>query len=499
MKSNTHTFNFKWWVLLTAFIFGAFHLIIALLNHYYFRTFTFDYGVYNFAYYHFAHLGLPPVPLYNIFVSYPIHFLQDHFSLTLIFLSPLYWLTGNVFGTYLLLLIQWAVVLWGGWCSFKLILYKTRRQAFALLAFIYYYVLYGRYSSYQSDCNLAIMGAAVLPAFFYYYEIKHKWGLILSFIFLLLNREDLPLCLFFICIYLMWANRKDKSQLKRAMVLAVVSLLSFVLIMNVFIPLLEDENKKFGLFEYTALGSSPGSALVFILTHPFKAFSYLYTNHSGDPQYDQEKISFYILYGVSGAIILLFRPAYLICLIPILAKKMFNDNPVRWGYEMYYSIEVASLLPIFVFSILGDIKWDWLKYSLGLIVCTMSAIATYYAISISFNNGLGNYKYNVFSESFYKAPDFCKGAHTILGMIPEAASVSASGDFVPHLAQRDKIYYYPHIGDSEFICINRNGNTYPVSREEYDKTTNSFLRDPEWKLVAVSGPVLLLKKVDKGR
>lgn len=478
-------------------ILGLFHLLITLLDHYHFKTFTYDYGVYNFAFYHFAHGQNPPVPMYKVFVPYPIHFLQDHFSLTLIFLSPLYWLTANVFGSYLLLVIQWAFVLFGGWCSFKLIYHKFQNSTFALLAFIYYFVLYGRYSMYQSDCNLAIIGAAMLPVFFYYFETKHKWGTLLSFVFLILNREDLPLCLFFICLYLMLVYRKEIGRLKLAAWLAAISLLAFILIMQVLIPALEDENKKFGLFEYSALGSTPGTALKFIFLHPLKTLSYLFVNHSDNPQYDKEKISFYVLYGLSGGLLLIFRPAYFICLIPILAKKMFNDNPVRWGYEMYYSIEVASLLPIFVFSILGDLKWPRLRVILASMLCVSTLLITTYAIRISFNNGLGNYKYNVFSSDFYKVPPGVLETHGLLKMIPDKAAVCASGDLIPHLAQRDKIYYYPSVNDADYLCVNTGSNTYPVSREEFDNRLNELLRSPDWQLIAVSGKVMLLKKSGK--
>ena len=494
LKFFSNTFNFKWWVYLTVIIFGLFHLLIAILDHYYFRTFTYDYGVYNFAFYHFAHVAVPPVPMYKVFVPYPIHFLQDHFSLSLILLSPLYWITANVFGSYLLLIIQWAFVLFGGWCTFKLIYHKFQNTTFALLAFVYYFVLYGRYSSYQSDCNLAIIGAAMLPAFFYFFEIKHMWGTLISFVFLVLNREDLPLCLFFICLYLLLAYRKEIKQVKLAGWLAAFSLIAFVLIMQVIIPALEDENKKFGLFEYTALGSSPGGALTYILLHPIKTLSYLFVNHSGDHQYDKEKISFYVLYGLSGGLLLIFRPAYFICFIPILAKKMFNDNPVRWGYEMYYSIEIASLLPIFVFSIIGDLKWPRLRVVLAAMLCISTFTITTYAIRISFNSGLGNYKYNVFSSDFYKLPPGVVQTHALLDLIPANAAVCASGDLIPHLAQRDKIYYYPSVNDADYLCVNTGSNTYPVSREEFDKRLNEMLRSPDWHLLAVSGKVMLLKK-----
>lgn len=90
---------------------ASLHLFIVLINHFYFRTYAYYYGVYNFAFYDYAHLGNHPIPLLFDFSNST--FLQDHFSLLLIVLSPFYWLLNLFFGTYSLLLIQWGAIIYG--------------------------------------------------------------------------------------------------------------------------------------------------------------------------------------------------------------------------------------------------------------------------------------------------------------------------------------------------------------------------------------------------
>src|ERR1043165_9970817 len=98
---NTSIFNRRSLVLLFLILLGGINLLIVVVNHYYFRTYAFDYGVYNFAFYDFAHGRISPCPIY-LFI-HPVTFLQDHVSLTLLVLSPLYWLLHPIAGTYSLL------------------------------------------------------------------------------------------------------------------------------------------------------------------------------------------------------------------------------------------------------------------------------------------------------------------------------------------------------------------------------------------------------------
>ncbi len=484
--------------LITWIVFGCFallNLLIPLVNHYLFRTFTWDYGTYNFAFYDYAHFRVSPCPLYSIFVPYGISFIQDHVSITLILFAPFYWLLTPFTHTYTLLILQWAFVLYGAWATHRLIFYKFKNEWFALLALVYYFVLFGRFSMHHSDCNLAIIGASMLPVFFYYFETKNRTGMILSFLFLCLNREDMPLCLGFIGLYLAIAHRKDKQQLRLGILISIVSLLFFFFIFAFIIPALEDENKKFNLFDYSVLGANPIEAIRFLMVNPGKAISYLFYNHSNDPNNDWLKASFYIVYGLSGGIILFFRPLMFLCFLPIVAKKMYNDTTFRWGYETYYSIEIASLLPILVFSIIGNIKINKHKIFSACIVCIVCMGVTYYCINNSNNGGLSNIKYFFYKPEFYRSHLNSNLVHKLLNEIPDSAAISASDNMVAHLSQRKKIYHFPYIDDASIVCVDRQSNTYPVMPDKFNEELNKLILDPSWKLEAVSGTFYLLKRV----
>src|SRR6218665_3281533 len=134
---------------------GLIQLGIPLANHYYLRTYAFDYTAYNFAFYDYAHFRISPCPIYLF--PYAVTFLQDHFSITLMLFAPLYWLLGWLTGTYTLLIIQWAIVLMGARFTYKLILLKTDDNHLSLMGALYYFLLLGRYTFAAGDCNLAVM------------------------------------------------------------------------------------------------------------------------------------------------------------------------------------------------------------------------------------------------------------------------------------------------------------------------------------------------------
>src|SRR5580704_1184722 len=112
MKSSQ---KFQRWFYVVLLVFGILFFATVIGNHYYFRTTTFDYGVYNFAFWDYAHLHLSTIPSCRVVPGTNMNFLQDHFSLTLMYFVPFYWLFGWLTGTYTLLLVEVVLILWSGW------------------------------------------------------------------------------------------------------------------------------------------------------------------------------------------------------------------------------------------------------------------------------------------------------------------------------------------------------------------------------------------------
>jgi len=357
--------NHKFYVALTLIFFSIIFFITVITNHYFFRTFAYDYGSYNFVFWDYSHFKTSICPIYP---TTSIIFLQDHFSFTLMYLIPIYWLLNWLTGTYTLLLTQTVLILFSGWIVYKLIVLKTDNVWLGLAALLHYFLLQGRYSTFTGDVNIAVIVSCMVPFFLYFFEKKKYLAASVIFILALFSRENMPLWFIFIMFVLVMWHRKEKKILFICLGYTLFSILYFVVLFKFFIPLFETPNKSYSLFNYSALGPDPSSAISFVFKHPIEVFRMFFQNHLGRPEFDGIKYEFYWVYIISGGFMLMYRPQYIIWFIPIVAQKMLNDSPLRWGIEWYYSIEVVTLLPIAVFIIIGEVKMKMLKYGLAVLV-----------------------------------------------------------------------------------------------------------------------------------
>ena len=415
-----HTISKKNFIFFLLALFGCIYSIIIVCNHYYFRTYCLDYGAYNFAFYDIAHFRLSDSGAY---LQPHVNFLQDHISFTLYLFIPLYWGLTWLTGTYTLLLLQLAFILFGGWAVYKLIELKTSDIFLSSLALLQYLIIFGRWTSFVLDCNWTIFAASMIPVLMYYIEKRKVLLTVVVLVFVLLAREDMALWTGFIGIFYLVFYYKERSIRYMSIAIIIISFAYFIFIFTLIIPLFETQFKKFSLFEYSALGKKPFEASMFILKHPFETLKLLFVNQSGDHTFDNVKFEFYYVYFLSGGFLLFYRPKYLILFIPIIAKKMLNDAPIRWSIELYYSIEFVSILPVVVFLIISENKKRTVRILLACIVTISTLTVT--TIKLLGNNRTvdwwGDSKYAFYKSNFYKSTlDVKKVCHN-LGIIPANA------------------------------------------------------------------------------
>jgi uncharacterized membrane protein len=475
------------------FLFGCIYFTIVICNHYFFRTYCFDYGVYNFTFYDFAHFHISNCPLY---FRDNMTFLQDHVSFTLMLFIPFYWVFGWITGTYTLLLIQTLLILTGGWYIYKLVEFKTSHRLLSILALLQYLFIYGRWTMFGADCNFAIIASSMIPVLLYHFEKKTYFFMFLVLLFVLISREDMALWTFFIGLFLFIKNYKDSEHKKVSLAVMAISVIYFITVFKVVIPSLETDSIKYSLFNYSSLGRDPWEAFLFILNHPLKTMKLLFINTSGNPLYDNLKLEFYYIYLLCGGFLLFYRPAYLLLFIPILAKKMLNDEPLRWSSDTYYSVEFISMLPYAVFLILSEIKKKYLKAILIGVVCVGTVFITIYKLGKHKDSSVFwlDSKHAFYKSKFYRADFDIRKAYQKINLIPSEAIVSATGTIVPHLAWRPKIYNFPKVLDAEYIVVFADRDTYPISRIQFDAELKSYLNNNNWKVIANDFPLLILKK-----
>lgn len=472
-------------------LFGIIMFFMGIMNHYYFRSFVFDYGNYNFAFWDYSQFRISSIP------TYPGNFLQDHFSLTLMYFVPVYWLLNWLTGTYTLILIQNSLILIAAEYTYKLIKLKTDNIWLRAGVLIYYFTLLGRYTTFACDVNLAVMSACFIPVFIYYFEVKKY---LISFIILILSilsRENISIWFIFIYVVLIIQHRKEKEAVIFSVADMVISLVYFILLFKVIIPSVESAEKQYTLFNYSALGANPGEALSFIIKNPVETLKLFFINHIDKPAYNGVKVEFYFVYLISGGFILFLKPRYLIWFIPIVAQKVLNDAPIRWGITTYYSIEVVTLLPLSVFLVLSSLKSVKLQKYLTIAVCVATISMTIYKLDKRNRKVPDSFipsKENIFYKGFYQSLFHLKRTHKLLKLIPPDARLSASEHLFPHLSQRQHIYIFPTVNDAEYIVFSVFDDFFRISHMENERERNKYLSDPGWELIAEEYPVFLLRK-----
>jgi len=290
---------------------------------------------------------------------------------------------------------------------------------------------------------------------------------------------------------------KQPEKRKLALILFPCSVIFFILLFSVIIPAFEDESKKYALFDFTAVGATPSQALAFMISHPLKAIRLLFVNHSDTDYHNGIKQNFYVVYMVSGGLLLFLRPWFLIPFIPILAKKMYDDNPLRWSIETYYSVEFVSIMPPLIFMILANWRSLPLKRSVGGALCVITALMTGYKMLVPPPNpivGESN-KYNIIHPDFYKPEYHISEVNAVIKKIPGNASVSGSGRLLPHLAYREKVYYFPIVKDADYIIVFKRNDYYPLMKDDYEKAVASYESNADWRLLENTEDVLLFKRI----
>lgn len=475
-------------------VFGGIFYATFIANHYYFRTFTFDYGVYNFAFWDYAHFHISADPIYYVCDIRQKTLLQDHFSLILMYFIPVYWLLNWLTGSYTLMIIQVSMILVSAFALYKLIRLKTQDDWLAVISVLYYFLLQGHYSSFNSDCNIYTLAFCLIPPFLLCFELRKYVLAFILFVLFLFSREDMPLyAIFVFIILLIWHWRKKQAVIYCISGIAI-SIGCFLLYFKILIPMVDTSQVHYDLFQYSALGNTPWESLIHCMKHPIDTFRLLYKNQLPDHTFDNTKKEFYIVYLISGGFLLFLRPQYIIWFIPILAQKMFNDAPIRWGITGFYCDGVITLLPVSIFLALSIFKIKWIRYPLAIAVCLLALSVTRYKMDgnnrATWDNTL---KENIFAPGFFYAGFNAAKIHRELKLIPPDAKVCASESLLPHLAQRRYIYEFPDVEDAEYMAVFMFKDNYMLTENNYQKALNQYMFNPSWSIMVNDPPFLLLR------
>ena len=461
---------------------GVLYALISLVNHYLFRTYALDLGLYNHFMYEYAHFRMPDLSLLD---RAQASALSDHFDLYLMLLSPLVY----VFGTYTLLVVQIAAVLLGGWGVYKLVGLYTDDGWMPLLAMAAFYFSFGVIHPFGFDYHSNVVTAMMLPWLLYYLKRKRFVWASLFVVLFVVGKENMSLWLFFIVIALMWDYRKDKQTLWHLVAYAVFSLAYFFIINMIVMPKLGGNGGGFDRYAY--LGDNYVDIAKYLLMNPRETFRLLFVNTSGLPRFDGVKAEFYICALTTGLALTLLKPNYLIMLIPLIGQKMLSIDGMFWGISVQYSVEFMPVIVIASFLVIIRLKKQAWRMVLAGTLLLLVILTTFYTIGVPKAYASPEH-ICVYQDRHYKQSAFdVRYARELIRQIPDDASVCAASMFVPHLALRDHIgdFYYSRNMGADYVLI-----TKPYFDHKVHGTLWFDNRD-DFETVATDGTIYLLKRV----
>ena len=461
---------------------GVLYCLISLVNHYLFKTYALDLGLYTHAMYDYTHFRVDDC---SMFKPVPQSILSDHFDLYLIILSPLVY----VFGSYTLLIVQIAAVLLGGWGIYKLIGLYTDDDWMPVLASAIFFLSFGIIHALSYDYHSNVLTAMMLPWLLYFLK-KRKFGLSTLFVVLfVIGKENMSLWLFFIVIALMWDYRKDKRTMWHLAAYAIFSIAYFFIVNMIVMPRLGGSGGGFA--RYAHLGDNYVDIARRIAMHPWETLQLMFTNTYGTPEFDGVKVEFYLCALTTGLVLTLLKPNYLIMIIPLVVQKMLAVDPRFWGISFQYSVEFMPVIVIASFLVLIKLKKQVWRVVLASCLLLSTVLTTFYTIGIP-KSQIWLDQLCVYQGRHYEQKDFdVHYAYEVIEMIPDDASVCAITPFVPHLAMRDEIRNFANTRDikTDYVLM-----TEPYFEFEREGVLVLKNRD-EYETVATDGTIYLLRRI----
>lgn len=472
---------FLWTALIAAALMFS---LISLVNHYCFRTYALDLGLYTNALYDYARFSWNDS---SVFKETTENLLADHFDLYLPLFSPLSYL----FGTYTLLIVQIVFILIGATGIYRLIEHRFPDSGLKKYALAYFLVFFGIYSALAFDYHSNVVASMLVPWLFLAIDKRQLLKAALLTFAILIGKENLSLWMIFIGIGLCINYYKDPRLRYFLLGTILFSVVYFVVITGYVMPSLSNTG-EYPHFHYSKLGANAGEALRYILTHPIESLRLLFVNHTEFSEFDYVKTEMWIFLIVSG-FLCLFRPVYLLMLLPVIGQKLYHDNPAMWGINYQYSIEFAPIFAIGIFETIAGWKQKYFHIIAALLSILLAFTCTLRSMYKSVVY-VEKAQIRVYQKQHYTREFPINEAYDLIRKLPPEAVVSAQTCFVPHLALRPSVYQFPIVKDASYILLSPKAVTYPLSEEQFEAKVDQLTGSSEWNTVVRDENFILLKR-----
>ena len=467
-------------------IFLLIYSLICFVNHYNFRTYALDLGLYTRILYDYAHFHFS---YGEIFHEVPENMLGDHFDLLLMLFSPLYW----IFGSITLLVVQLAAIHFGALGVYKLAQSANLQKKITVLVILVFLASFGVFSAIAFDYHSNVVAACLLPWFVLFFKREQYFKSTVIFMLILIAKENMALWLFFVCTGFLFIY-KSNSQKKMALFFSAFSIVYFIVIIFLVMPAFSLQ-KNYNHFEFHVLGNSFKEVFSTIIQHPIKAVSLLFENNTTDAKLNYIKTETWLFWLISGGFLFFYRPVFLWMLVPIMMQKMYHDDHGKWSIAVQYNIEFAPLAAWCLIECITNSS-----YKKQIFIASITAILSV-AVTIRLCDNtiafVDKARIRFYQQGHYQSDFNTKEVYALFDKIPKDATVSAQGIFVPHLIDRKMVYQYPIVKNAQYILLSDDIHTYPLTQENMLKQINSLCWSAKWHHSPLNNHLYLFEIIEK--
>ncbi|PID88403.1 MAG: hypothetical protein CSB06_00190, partial [Bacteroidia bacterium] len=449
---------------------------------------------FNHAVYYFSHFRNAVYTLDIAGVEQP--FLANHFSLITIFYSPLYY----VFGSYTLLVIQIAAILFGGFFIYKYSLLQFEKAtALPALFVVHFFSIWGIYSALSYDFHNNVLGAMLVPAFVYFVEKrKIAWSLVFTFL-ILFTKEVSSIWLVFIVLGLSVKNRRNIRQTfyKMELPILLISIIYGIVVIFWLMPKLQGSSQNLQFQRYQYFGNSLSDMVVNFAKNPKLIFDALFLNTTNDISYNYIKIETYIMFLLAGGVFCFYNPAFLVMLISIFAQKFLTNDYALWGINGQYSIEFVPIISLATIDFVRKIKTSKNRKIIAITIVLLTVVSNIKTIDSRQSKWYDAANTNFYNSAHYTTDLNIDEINTAMSLIDKDASVSATSLLVPRLAFRDKIYHFPITKNADYIVLLKDRNYYPMNEASFKISLQNIRKNKQYFVLFEGADIVVFSRVKK--
>lgn len=461
MKINKKTANII--IIIIGVAIFAFVAVITVLRYVSYGNSTFDFGIFAQMYEYMIQKG-------TVETTVERNYLLSHFG---VHFSPVFYLTLPIYFIFpspvTIQLIQAAMIALP-LIPIVLLCRKYKLSHWMSIGISLIYILYpatsgGTCYDIHENCFLIFSVLMVIWAL----EQKKNIPLIIFILMTFMVKEDAAIYILALGTYYIF-SRRDK---KRGIILTIVSLIYFAVAISIVnsYGLGVLENRMNNLYYNPDAGM--GQIVWTILMNPAYVIGQIVANYSAD---SMEKISYLIimLVPIAGVLINVGKKySRYILLAPFVVMNVFTTYLYLHDITFQYNFGTIALFMYVIIMNLSDMKLNKQKTATCIAVMCAGIMLTG-TITPKMIHYVERYQEN---KATYKQID------EALEMIPDEASVCASGYFVPHLSKNLKLFDQNHLEEdmyTEYLAVDKR---YSHEEEKFDNILASgqyeLIRDVE--------------------